>query len=159
MQDTDGREGYISGTISFGPNAINGVVDEGPITGYAVFLVDDCGEHVGVPVATVAKRRGVPQGCCQRSTYTAEVKSTIYPVDHGTLRLAVVPFTPTGPLPVGALTRYVVDYVTPRPTPPPTATPVVAIADGCRRLTAVIDKAVILVAFASTVADLATLFT
>jgi len=158
FEDLDGREGYITGSVSFGPNSINGIVDEEPITGYAVYLVDECGVQFGIPVASVAKRPGVPQGCCEHSAYTVQVNALAIPLDHGMLRLSVVPWTPAGPLPVGELTRNVFDYITPPETPAPTPAPppVNITANNARHSTPLTGKIAVLVAFAAITAHLAT---
>lgn len=150
LQDTDGREGYISGRLSFGPNAINGIVNEDPVTGYSLYLVDQCGVQIGAPLATVAKRPGVPQGCCAHGAYTFEVKDAVLPLGHGKLRLVVVPFTPAGPVPVGEMTDVVHDFVE-------AGSGKASVANGCRRVVPVMNKALAMVAFATIVIDLVSL--
>lgn len=108
LNDTDPREGFIAGNISFGPNAVDGYVDEDPVTSYAIYFVDACRVPIGEPVATVPKRSGVPNYCCQDDTYRAEVIQRL-PLDSD--RLVIVPVTNAGPLLVGELTEIISDWV------------------------------------------------
>lgn len=108
LNDTDPRPGYIAGNISFGPNALDGYVDEGPVTGYDVYFVDGCGLPIGLPVATVPKREGVVDYCCQADAYLAEVTAR---VPWNSDRLVIVPVTSAGPLSVGELTDFISDWV------------------------------------------------
>lgn len=100
--------GWVAGNISFGPNALDGYVDEGPISSYAVYFVDSCGAVVGEAVANVPKRSGVIDTCCQSDAYRAEV---IQRVPLGSDRLVIVPLTSSGPLLVGELTEIISDWV------------------------------------------------
>lgn len=100
--------GWIAGNISFGPNAVDGYVDEDPVFSYAIYFVDACRVPIGEPVATVPKRPGVPNYCCQDDSYRAEV---IHRLPAGSDRLVIVPLTSAGPLLVGKLTEIIIDYV------------------------------------------------
>lgn len=67
--DDDEREGHFSGTLTWGPNIIGGIVDESVIDSYLVLLVDDCGSYL----ATVSEvpKVGVPTGsCCNPEAYS-----------------------------------------------------------------------------------------
>lgn len=108
LNDTDPREGWIAGNISFGPNAVDGYVDEGPVTAYAVYFVDGCGLRIGGAVVTVPKQPGVPDYCCLDDAYMAEV---IARVPLGSDRLVIIPLTSAGPLTVGELTDVISDWV------------------------------------------------
>lgn len=108
LNDSDPREGWIAGNISFGPNAVDGYVDENPITSYAVYFVDACGVPIGEPVANVPKRSGVPDFCCLHDAYRVEV---IQRVPAGSDRLVILPLTSVGPLLVGELTDVITDWV------------------------------------------------
>lgn len=108
LNDTDPREGYIAGKISFGPNALDGYVDEDPVTAYEVYFVDGCGLPIGDAVATVPKKSGVPDFCCLGDAYMAEVIARVPP---GSDRLVIVPLTSAGPLTVGELTDVIADWV------------------------------------------------
>jgi len=108
LNDTDPRPGWIAGNISFGPNAVDGYVDEAPVISYAVYFVDGCGVPFGRAVASVPKRAGVPDYCCLNDAYIAEVVTRI---PAGSERLVIVPLTSAGPLLVGELTEIVADWV------------------------------------------------
>lgn len=111
LNDTDPRAGYIAGNISFGPNALDGYVDEEPISAYAVYFVNGCGEALGHPdhpVAVVPKQSGITDTCCRHDAYRAEVRER---VPAGSDRLVIVPMTSSGPLLVGELTEIISDFV------------------------------------------------
>jgi hypothetical protein len=106
LNDTDNRTGFIAGAISFGPNAVDGYIDEAPIDGYVVHFVDGCFVPFGDALATVPKKEGVPTECCSNDAYTAEV-STHVPM--GAAGIIILPLTETGPLTVGEIMELV-DY-------------------------------------------------
>jgi len=106
LNDTDAREGFISGLISFGPNAVDGYIDEAPIEGYVVHFVDGCYVPLGDALATVPKKEGVPTECCSNDAYTVNV-STHIPM--GAAGIIILPLTETGPLTVGEIIELV-DY-------------------------------------------------
>lgn len=111
LNDTDPRAGYIAGNISFGPNALDGYVDEEPISAYNIYFVTACGEPIGHPdhpVAMVPKQSGVTDSCCRHDAYRAEV---LQRVPTGSDRLVIVPVTSSGPLLVGELTELISDWV------------------------------------------------
>lgn len=120
LNDTDPRPGWIAGNISFGPNAVDGYINEDPVESYAVYFVDSCGVLVGGAVASVPKRPGVPSYCCLNDAYVANIAARI---PSGSDRLVIVPMTSTGPLPVGELTALISDLVVNK-------TAVVAVANG-----------------------------
>lgn len=109
MNDTDPRQGYIAGNITFGPNALDGYVDEDPIFSYSIYWVDSCGVPHGNPLARIPKRprANLSDVCCSSEVYKAEVRAKI-PYDSE--RLVIVPVTSAGPLPVGELTDVIADY-------------------------------------------------
>lgn len=108
LNDTDPRPGFIAGNISFGPNALDGYVDEAHINAYLVYFVDACGLPVGNAVSTVPKRSGVPDYCCLDDAYMAEVVAEI---PDNSDRLVIVANTSIGPLTVGELTDVIADFV------------------------------------------------
>lgn len=95
-------------TLSFGPNALDGAVDEDLVTGYEVSFVDACGQKLGGAVATVPKRPNVTALCCIEDAYTVTIAARL---PTGAQRLAVAPvLAGAGPLPVGELSGVLADY-------------------------------------------------
>jgi len=96
-------------TLSFGPNALDGAVDEDLVTGYEVSFVDACGQKLGGAVATVPKRPNVTALCCIEDAYTVTIAARL---PTGAQRLAVAPVAAgAGPLPVGELSDVIADFV------------------------------------------------
>lgn len=92
--DTNLAQGQFSGTIAWGPNMINGAVDESHIDGYTVLVVDDCGLRLSVPGGPdhkyVPKIPGLLQGCCTREAYSVSWSLTL-PQGYG--YFMVVPYS------------------------------------------------------------------
>lgn len=109
LNDTDPRQDVIAGNISFGPNAVDGYIDEDPVDAYAVYFVDSCLHPIGDAVARIPKRPGVPTYCCLNDAYLAEIEPTRIP--DGSDRLVIVPLTTAGPMLVGELTAVISDLV------------------------------------------------
>lgn len=110
LEDLDERPGYISSALAFGPAALNGVVDESGILGYAVFMVDACGTKLGDAVAStdsILQASATP--CCQPDTYRVDFTAKL-PEGVTEVALMIVPNTIAGALPVGTLIDAVVDY-------------------------------------------------
>lgn len=103
LNDTDPRDGWIAGNISFGQNAVDGYIDEEPVSAYAVYFVDSCGMPIGSSLSTVPKRSGLVDYCCHNDAYMAEVAAR---VPLGSERLVIVPVTSIGPLSIGELLGF-----------------------------------------------------
>lgn len=107
--DTDPRVGYISVLLSFGPNLMDGVVDERNVTGYKVFLADDCNKKIGDVLHHFNETMGAyGNGCCDASAYVAQVNAAI-PAGSMYAKLMVVPTTDIGDLTTGAITNAIQD--------------------------------------------------
>ena len=74
--DEEPAWGWISGTVFWGQNMIDGIVDESMLSGYDVWLVDACGEqraHAGY----VLKRTYSDQiSCCAADAYNLTFGAT-----------------------------------------------------------------------------------
>lgn len=109
--DSDEREGYISTELQFGPNSLDGAVDEAEVLGYSVFMTDDCGLRMGAAVAAVQASSTPPPtagGCCQPDVYRVSFTAQL-PFNISSVAFMVVPNTSAGLLPVGPRTSPVVD--------------------------------------------------
>jgi len=108
LQDMDTRAGYLLVDVTFGPNMLDGVVNEDDIFGYAVFLTDLAGNRLTTAVAQVDPANKTAEFCCRENAYTARV-ATKFPQGRSQVLLEIVPVTQVGPLPAGLLTNAVVD--------------------------------------------------
>jgi len=109
--DFDERIGYISTELRFGPNAIDGTVDEAEVLGYSVFMTDGCGHKMGAAIAAVHASSTPPSTagtCCQPDVYKVSFIAQL-PFDTSSMAFMVVPNTTAGLLSVGAFTYPVVD--------------------------------------------------
>jgi len=109
--DLDERDGYISTELQFGPNAMDGAVDEAEVLGYSVFMTDSCGHKMGAAVAAVQASSTPPSTagtCCQPDVYKVSFTAQL-PFNTSSVAFMVVPNTTAGLLPVGPRTLPVVD--------------------------------------------------
>jgi hypothetical protein len=122
--DTDSRTGHMEVQLTWGPNMIDGVIDESAISGYAVYAANDCGERQGDALATITAL-GIPEGgevCCNNELYQANVRSKL-PDGVTSQSFMVVPLTSLGALDVGWVSSRVVDaFVTTTTTTTTTTT-------------------------------------
>jgi hypothetical protein len=75
-QDTDGRYGFYSGMLSFGPNQVNGDIEESYIMEYRVYMASDDGTKVGDPLSTLSASFSSvddPIPCCDPTAYTVQL--------------------------------------------------------------------------------------
>lgn len=79
-EDTDAREGFYSGTITFGANQVQGQIDESNIKEYKIFITDWMGIPIGASVATVAKTSTL-KTCCDQGLYSAALAGVPLPAD------------------------------------------------------------------------------
>jgi len=107
--DTSPVDGHLTTTISFGPNALEGSVDENIVVGYAIYFADNCSRKLGKSLAyVVAKGYGL-QPCCQYDAYTVDL-DVDYPENVTNVSLMIVPNTLVGELSVGFVTEQIEDY-------------------------------------------------
>lgn len=101
--------GHLKVTLSWGPNALEGEIDEANITGYSVYFADNCSRKMGAPLAYV-KALGILGGprCCLYDAYSVEI-DTPFPENETVATLMVVPKTSVGELSVGLQTDPIVD--------------------------------------------------
>lgn len=74
FNDTDHKTGDIGGTVYFGPNMVNGMVDESVLDYYVVLPVDDCG-HIpkdATVLGSVAKS-STAAICCEENKYQIQI--------------------------------------------------------------------------------------
>lgn len=82
VEDLDLREGVFSGTILWGPNQIDGIVNESFINGYKVTVVDRCGHPLtldgDVSALYFPKQVGkFEPSCCSGDAYAATWSLTL----------------------------------------------------------------------------------
>jgi len=115
LPDADTRTGHILVDLKFGPNMLGNDMDETPISGYAIFLVDmDGTRYSETPVMTVPKRTEDPTAatatCCEGGAYSARIILEL-PDGVNQARFEVTPvLNGLGPLAVGRISEPVEDY-------------------------------------------------
>ena len=73
--DTDEKTGDFAGKVVFGPNMVNGVVDETVLDYYVVLPMDDCG-HIPLNQAILGHvaKSSTPPICCEQDTWALQSK-------------------------------------------------------------------------------------
>jgi len=114
--DIDSRVGRIEVEISWGPNILDGVVNEDVIKGYEIYAVTSCRERTGVALAKILPLQGTPSTssiqtgkCCDTAMYKANVISQL-PPGVTSQSFMVVPLTSIGPLDAGWVTPEIDDF-------------------------------------------------
>jgi hypothetical protein len=93
--DQDGRAHFISALVEFGPNALDGVVNETGIISYLIYRVDECNRRIGDVLAIVnasLESDGMAITCCPVAMYAAEVNLEL-DENTTTAALMIVPNT------------------------------------------------------------------
>jgi len=93
---------------------LDGVVNESIITGYSVFMADNCSRKVGDALAFVEKLAQEPSSCCQQDAYEVEFAAQL-PLNVSSVAVMIVPMTVVGALSVGVMTDFIQDYVSDEP--------------------------------------------
>jgi len=106
--DTDPRIGWINGSISFGPNMREGLINQTGVSEYWLHFVDLLGRRLGDVVAAVPAVDGLPDDCCPSQAYTVNLAVAL---PLGFSRLAIAPVVDGMLLPRGALTEPILDFV------------------------------------------------
>ncbi|CAE7711995.1 unnamed protein product [Symbiodinium microadriaticum] len=72
--DTDEKTGDFAGKVVFGPNMVNGVVDETVLDYYVVLPMDDCG-HIPLNQAILGHvaKSSTPPICCEQDMYEISI--------------------------------------------------------------------------------------
>lgn len=110
LTDVDPRDGVFKSILYFGPNALEGFVDENIVLGYYIFFADNCSRKIGQAVDYVEKSDvAYPSSCCQYDAYAVEIDVEL-PQNFTNVTLMVVPNTAAGELSVGMTTDPLVDF-------------------------------------------------
>jgi len=111
FNDTDPRLRLVDGNFSFGPNALNGTVNESGIANYQIWLADMCGRLIGKsPVAIVPRDLQLEPYCCSYGAYQVAFRLEM-PENYSKMQLLIVPFTELGELlTVGSVAGTLKDY-------------------------------------------------
>jgi hypothetical protein len=118
--DFDSRAGRLEVQIFWGPNTLDGFVNEEVIEGYAVFAAE-CRERQGDALATIPAKtntRDKTQECCNHEMYQTTVQFQLPPGVTSKVFM-VVPLTSIGPLDAGWVTSEIEDSVEEGQTRPP----------------------------------------
>lgn len=121
MVDIDPRSRRMNLTFEFGPNSLEGIVNEDGIESYEIYFADLCGNLLPVEkqnksatgeIASVAVDGSLEAGCCTPGAYKVSVPSTRMPGDYGeNLTVVVIPkIRGIGLLSVGAVAGLVSDF-------------------------------------------------
>lgn len=118
--DQDIREGYYDYELWFGPNIINGFMNETDMHGYRIYLVDDCNNKLQkmAYVSADRKNQGHPVNSicdCKSAHYRAKFHFQNLPYSGITseYRFSVIPVTyGWKELPYGMVTAPIQDYFT-----------------------------------------------
>jgi hypothetical protein len=104
FEDTVQEESLVGPiTFEFGPNSLDGTVDELDIEEYEVWFADECGNLLGPQPVTSIPVQGreenkeamptLPQGCCTNNAYKIEIESAYLPKGYKNVSVVIVPFT------------------------------------------------------------------
>lgn len=108
--DFDPRRGYYSAEIMFGPNLLDGIVNETMLTSYLVLLVDSCGSFLKNVGQLLVKKNYNETSCCDTQRYSLKVEMKLPKgADH-----FMIHGVQKGPLPFyvegGVATRKIKDW-------------------------------------------------
>jgi len=114
FNDTDPRPSIVAGSFTFGPNSLDGEVNETGIANYQVWMVDDCGVMLGdSAIAKVEVNPGLEPACCTPEAYRVNFYFQL-PPNMSNTSLMVVPFLEgSGLLKLGSIAGVVYDYDSP----------------------------------------------
>ncbi|CAE8630320.1 unnamed protein product [Polarella glacialis] len=90
--DLNGRSGFLTGRMTFGPAQVNGIIGENGIDGYQVFFADICGKPIGngSSIASIRSWTGEADGqCCQVARYSFELVDLEVPPAATQLLIAI----------------------------------------------------------------------
>lgn len=108
--DTHPAPGIIRSKLEWGPNALEGIVDETGIIGYSVYITSVCNRKLSEALVFVQSVGFKKQDCCPINTYAAELEVEM--TDNSTnVTFMIVPHTDQGEFSYGAVTNLVVDWV------------------------------------------------
>jgi len=107
LVDTDARQGYVRGSLSFGP-AVLGSGNLSQVQEYRLHIVDVFGHRLGGAVASVPSRVPPTSECCLASFFTAHVQTALPPKAS---RFAITPVVDGVELPTGTATNAILDLV------------------------------------------------
>lgn len=112
MTDMDPNPGVIKTTLSWGPNALMGEVNETVVLGYYVYFADNCSRKIGDPIEYVPVRDDLDEGseCCQYDAYSVDIDMPNADANQ-TVMLMIVPNTAVGELTAGMTTELLTDWV------------------------------------------------
>eukprot|EP00929_Paragymnodinium_shiwhaense_P101616 TRINITY_DN6475_c0_g1_i1.p1 TRINITY_DN6475_c0_g1~~TRINITY_DN6475_c0_g1_i1.p1 ORF type:complete len:523 (+),score=81.24 TRINITY_DN6475_c0_g1_i1:74-1642(+) len=118
--DEDPRKRIVNMSFEFGPNSLEGIVDQSDIEEYHIYFADLCGNllkvdsdnasHTG-EIVTLPVDNTLEAGCCTRGAYKVGPLKTRMPGDEANLTVMVIPkIAGVGLLSVGSIAGYVTDF-------------------------------------------------
>lgn len=129
--DSDSRERFFTGTLSFGPNRIGDMIDETHVSEYKVVIVDSNRLVLGT-VSTVAKKDVAVSNCgCNANEYSVSMDGFELPTNFAGVMIIVVDSNGVE-MPIGHFKALVDDYET--TTTSPTTTRNRGVASSARRV-------------------------
>lgn len=118
--DSDPRQNYFTGSVSFGPNRVDSMIDETSVSGYKVLLVDSAGATLST-VSTVAKSNVATSDCdCNANAYTVQMTAVELHASVAGVMIVAIDSNNVD-MPVGHVKALVDDYETTTTTAPPQA--------------------------------------
>lgn len=116
FNDTDPRLNVVYGAFDFGPNSVEGLIDEEGISEYHIYFADDCGNLLK-RIAVIPRDWSLEKGCCTPAAYQVEFHVGL-PVNHSNVSVMVIPYInetdqdgqELGLLPIGAVAGFLNDY-------------------------------------------------
>lgn len=118
--DVDPRKRIVNMTFEFGPNALDGTVDEDGIEEYHIYFADTCGNLLPVDsdnksatgeIRRIPVDRSLEAGCCTFGAYKVGPLLARMPGEEENLTVVVVPkITGIGLLSVGHVAGLVTDF-------------------------------------------------
>lgn len=109
-QDSSPTVNYILTDIRFGPNVVDGIVNEDGISSYNVYLCDVNGSRIQTEEVASVEAQGLTAACCTVDLYLVPIAAYIPPEAGGAVRFEIVPVVDIGPLPAGVFSASVVDW-------------------------------------------------
>lgn len=112
--DTDKRPGWIQTRLRFGAMSFLGRLDESMISGYGVFIADNCSRPLKRGILHFEPKNAWSSydrwDCCNPTVYDIHLELEIPPGFHSVFLMVIPNTTDIGFLPVGPVSMEIMDY-------------------------------------------------